>query len=54
LETVKQRGRNQPDDGAIGLADATVMAEHINEGMIRNTAAIGETASFKIGHSLVL
>ena len=34
---------------ALGLADATVMAQHINQGMIGNRAAIGETASFKLG-----
>src|SRR5215831_16475488 len=39
---------------ALGLADATVMAQHIDQGMIRNTAAIGQTASFKIGDLLIL
>jgi hypothetical protein len=39
---------------ALGLVDATVMAEHIDQGMIRNTAAVGETPSFEIGHPLVL
>src|SRR2546425_8059004 len=36
--------------GAIGLNDATVMAQHINEGMIGDRAAIGETPSFQIRH----
>src|SRR5215510_15608596 len=51
-----QRHVHLLDDGiwVLRLAHATVMAEHINEGMVRNTAAIGETASFKIGHPLVL
>jgi hypothetical protein len=39
---------------AIRLADATVMTEHVEQGMIRNTAAVGETASFEIRHALVL
>src|SRR5215471_4004804 len=30
--------------GAIGLADATVMAEHFDQGVIGNGAAVGETA----------
>src|SRR5947209_7326018 len=40
--------------GALGLADATVMAEHVDQGMIRNIVAVGETAPFEIGDSLVL
>src|SRR5262245_26038453 len=39
---------------ALGLADATVMAEQVDQGMIGNGAAIGETASFEIGDPLVL
>src|SRR5262249_39608211 len=44
------------DDGfwAIRLADATVMVQYINQGVIRHRAPIGETASFKIGDPLVL
>ena len=39
---------------ALGLADTTVMAQNINQGMIGNGAAIGETTSFEIGDPLVL
>ena len=39
---------------ALGLADTSVMAQHINQGMIGNGAAIGQTASFEIGNPLVL
>jgi hypothetical protein len=39
---------------AIGLVDTTVMAQHVDQRMIGNRAAIGETASFEIRHALVL
>src|SRR5262249_607978 len=39
---------------AIGLHDATVMAQHIDQGVIGYCAAIGETASFEIGNLLTL
>jgi hypothetical protein len=40
--------------GALGLADTTVMAQHVDQGMVRNTATIRETAPFEICHTLVL
>src|SRR5215831_10323667 len=39
---------------AIGLDDATVMAQYIKSRMIGHHAAIGETASFEIGDLLML
>src|SRR5689334_2154148 len=38
----------------IGLADTTSVAEHIDNWMVRNSAPIGEAASFEIGDPLVL